>query len=61
MAAVALFGAQIAAQTRDIFAIRKIVTISNINHHHKTHLGYFILFSFRTFVIIIMTNVLNII
>ena len=38
-----LFGAQIAAQKRDILALWKIVPISNINHYHKTHLDrYFI-------------------
>ena len=36
------FGTQIAAQTKDIFALWKIVPISNINHYHKTHLEYFI-------------------
>ena len=40
MAALALFGAQIAAQTRDIYAIQKIVPISN-GHYRKTHLEYF--------------------
>ena len=44
MAGVALFGAQIAAPTRDIFAAWKIVPTSNINHYHKTHLGYFIFY-----------------
>ena len=55
MAAVELFGAQIAAQTRNIFAMWKLVPISNINHYHETHFyfGVFhILFSFWTFVII---------
>ena len=56
MAEVALFSVQIAAQTRDIFAMWKIVQnvpISNINLYHKTHFRVFhILFSFRTFVII---------
>ena len=44
MAEVALFSVQIAAQTRDIFAIWKIVQnvpTSNINLYHKTHLEYF--------------------
>ena len=35
-----MFGAQIVAQTRDIFAIWKSVPISNINHYLKTHLEY---------------------
>ena len=42
MAEVALFIVQIVAQTRDIFAIWKIVQnvpISNINLYHKTHLS----------------------
>ena len=38
------FGEQIAAQTKDIFALWKIVPISNINHYHKTHLEYFIFY-----------------
>ena len=44
MAAVALtlFSVLLAAQTRDIFAIWKIVPISNIHHYHNTHLEYFI-------------------
>ena len=42
MAAVVLFGAQIAAQTRDFFTIiwKIIVPIYNIYHNHKTHLEY---------------------
>ena len=40
MAAVSQFGAQIAAQTRDIFLIWKIVPICNIYHYHKTNLEY---------------------
>ena len=35
-----VYGAQIVAQTRDIFAIWKSVPISNINHYLKTHLEY---------------------
>ena len=41
MEVVALFSAQIAAQTRDIFTMWKIVPIYNIYHNHKTHLEYF--------------------
>ena len=47
-----MFVGQIVAQTRDIFAIWKIVTISDINDYHKTFRVFHILFSFRTFVII---------
>ena len=39
-----MFGAQIVAQIRDIFAIWKNVPISNINHYQKTHLEYFIFY-----------------
>ena len=47
MVAVALFGVQIAAQTRDNLALWKIVPISNINHYHKTHLDRYFIFYFH--------------